>query len=113
MIDTLKNGAKIRSTSWRDLSAVIDHLDKARGIFRHRTVLLVSSAWEEDEHGVYRLVRNAKYIDERHFTYWAEKLVAWGLCEKRVKSRGWYTWTLYRLKQSYGDTMDALGGIPF
>jgi hypothetical protein len=54
-----------------------------------------------------------EHISERQFNYYANRLVEEGLAEKRVKSIGLSSWTIFRLKQSNTDTYTAITGLPF
>lgn len=66
---------------------------------------------------IFRAPRAIKYAgiwqSSKWSTYWCERMVTLGVAEKRVHSRGWYTWTLYRLLKNYGEIADIIGGIPF
>jgi len=66
---------------------------------------------------IFRMPHNVKYGGEWHgrqwATYWCERMVTLGVAERKRRSRGWYTWTAYRLTKSYGEIADILGSIPF
>lgn len=95
---TIDHGArqiKMRERSIGKMMAVADSLSVA--IFRAPKLIKYADIW-----------RTPKWS-----TYWCEKMVTLGVAEKKVQSRGWYTWTLYRLTKNYGEIADIIGGIPF
>lgn len=91
----LMNKHKIANKSWKKLERVLDNLDPNH--FCYPRTIAIGDEW----------------MSKRAFTYWCEKLVEWGLAERKRKSRGWYTWTTYKIKDSPSEIWYKLTGIPF
>ena len=95
---TIDNGArqiKIKNHSAGKMLAVADTLNM--GVFRKARYVQYGGKWHSPKWSV----------------YWCERMVMLGVAERKRKSRGWYTWTLYRLTKNYGEIADILGSIPF